>query len=429
MELVEDRPRLFQVERIHQILIENLIFQDSPYHTIHLTNVDTVTIRHVSVVARRTHADGHSLLDLSAFNTDGIDVSGVNVHVHDVDLWVQDDCIAVKDRLDPPHISANMLFERINCTGFGLVIGSIGGTHVSNITFRDAYLHKSVKGIYTKFREPGKYWSAIQPPVISNILYENIVMEAPLQWPIWIGPAQQSDQRNPCHGNPCSLCWPQGPFSKCDIVPSSQYRNITLSNVQINNPLLAPGVIMGRNSNDPTGATIDSMVFHNVQVTFGSPVQAAQQPLRVSFPGLLRPIHDTYVPFDEAQPIADRVGFTGETEALFMGHVSREQIQFPMFGCLMIIFLMAIALYWIWKYLMKFASGIGVSSRLKRRSIALVGLMLFLIQSMILLSVVGYGWITPRWKRKSRYFHCEGVVNGVASGGTNPVPYCFEEVE
>jgi hypothetical protein len=39
------------------------------------------------------------------------------------------------------------------------------------------------KGIYLKFRKNGGN--------ISNILYENIYMESPEQWPIWIGPAQQ----------------------------------------------------------------------------------------------------------------------------------------------------------------------------------------------------------------------------------------------
>jgi hypothetical protein len=68
--------------------------------------------------------------------------------VHDVDIWNQDDCIAVKDN------STNMLFERIYASGLGLVIGSIGGSSiVQNITFRDSLVYKSYKGIYMKFRE------------------------------------------------------------------------------------------------------------------------------------------------------------------------------------------------------------------------------------------------------------------------------------
>jgi hypothetical protein len=90
----------------------------------------------------------------------------------------------------------------------------------------------------------------------------------------------------------------------------------------------------------------------------------------------------------------------------------------------------AAGVVWIWKNLNRFTANIlGVSSKSKRRSIAFAGLVLFLVQLMIVLSVVGLGWITPTWKQKSRYFRCVGVVNGVASGGTNPVPYCFHEEE
>jgi Glycosyl hydrolases family 28 len=435
LELGENRPRLFKVDRTFDILIENIIFQDSPYHTVYLEGVENVTIRHVSIVARRTHADGHNLIDMSAFNTDGIDVSGRNVHVHDVDIWVQDDCIAVKDNNYPPYISSDMVFERVNCSGMGLVIGSIAGTHVSNITFRDAYLHKSVKGIYTKFREPGDQWEGMihhAQGSISNVVYENIVMEAPSQWAIWIGPAQQSDRQDPCFANPCSLCWPQSPFAECNVVPTSRYRNITLSNIQINHPGLSPGVIMGGTTDDASNsrATIDTIVFHNVQVTFKAPVPAAMRSRTESFPGLNQPIRDKYVPIDQEQQIVDVVGLHGETEALYMGQVSTEQIPYPMFLVLIALSMCAGGVFWIWKNLNRFAASIlGVSSKSKRRSIAFVGLVLFLVQLMIVLSVVGLGWITPTWKQKSRYFRCVGVVNGVASGGTNPVPYCFHEEE
>ena len=46
--------------------------------------------------ARRTNEDHHGLIDLTAFNTDGFDVTGRNVWIHDCTIWNQDDCIAVK---------------------------------------------------------------------------------------------------------------------------------------------------------------------------------------------------------------------------------------------------------------------------------------------------------------------------------------------
>ena len=62
-------------------------------------------VRHCDIQARRTDADYHDLIDITAFNTDGYDVTGRNVWIHDSSVWNQDDCIAVKDG------SENMLFE------------------------------------------------------------------------------------------------------------------------------------------------------------------------------------------------------------------------------------------------------------------------------------------------------------------------------
>ena len=81
----------------------------------------------------------HTLEDLTAFNTDGFDITGRNVHIHDCRIWNQDDCISVKDG------SEDMLFERISASGLGLVIGSIGASRVNNITFRDCQMPNTFK--------------------------------------------------------------------------------------------------------------------------------------------------------------------------------------------------------------------------------------------------------------------------------------------
>ncbi len=184
----------------------------------------------------------------SAFNTDGFDVTGKNVWIHDCRIWNQDDCIAVKDG------SENMLFERIHASGLGLVIGSIGDSTVRNITFRDSYMHKTYKGIYTKFRGPG---------LIRDVLYENIVMFEPEQWPIWIGPAQQADSINICKADPCSLCWPDIPFAECNMPSDAQYINITLRNITVINPVDSTGVILGSATNPIQNLTFDGVVVQN----------------------------------------------------------------------------------------------------------------------------------------------------------------------
>ena len=92
------------------------------------------------------------------------------------------------------NCSQHMLFERITASGLGLTIGSIADREnhscINNITFRDAYMYKTWKGIYMKsfngHTEPG----VIAFGMISNVLYENIVMDKPAQVPIWIGPQQ-----------------------------------------------------------------------------------------------------------------------------------------------------------------------------------------------------------------------------------------------
>ena len=129
------------------------------------------------------------MYNLGAFNTDGFDISGRDVHIHDCYIWNQDDCIAVKG-LDGRGInskcSENMLFERLTASGLGLTIGSISAspdhTCVRNITFRDNIMPNTYKGIYLKSRP------SVGTAEISNVLYQNITIIEPEQWGIWIGP-------------------------------------------------------------------------------------------------------------------------------------------------------------------------------------------------------------------------------------------------
>lgn len=70
----------------------------------------------------------------------------------------------------------------------GLTIGSIGNSIVNNITFRDSYMPHTSKGVYMKFRGG----DVERGGRISNVLYENIYMEAPEQFAIWIGESLRS---------------------------------------------------------------------------------------------------------------------------------------------------------------------------------------------------------------------------------------------
>lgn len=246
----EDRPRLWHIYRSRNITIKHLLLLDSAYWTFYAEQCDGLFIHHSDVSAKRTDLDRHDLFDLTAFNTDGFDVTGRNVHITDANIWNQDDCIAVKD---DPVISENMLFERISCSGLGLVIGSIGDSKVKNITFRDCVLPHSFKGIYLKTRWDDR--ASNGEAFIEDITYENIYMDKPEQWAIWIGPAQQT-------GQPCSLLWPEH-HGKCQMSGFNTWKNIVLRNITIVEPKQSPGIVFGNASNPIQGLVFDSVHVKN----------------------------------------------------------------------------------------------------------------------------------------------------------------------
>jgi hypothetical protein len=239
------------ISESRDIVVEKLFFKDSPYWTFLGRGITNLEVRHSRIEARRTSADGHSAIDLTAFNTDGFDLSKCdNVWIHDCSVWNQDDCFDVKDG------TSNVVIERVNASGLGLTIGSIASS-VRNITFRNAHMHHTEKGIYLKFRGAG---------VVADVTYENVVMDAPEQWAIWIGPAQQCDGCSvtdicSTKGGPCSLCWPTVPGAQCNAPDNAQYINITLRNVTINSPKQSAGVLLAA-ENSP----MQNIVFDNVIV-------------------------------------------------------------------------------------------------------------------------------------------------------------------
>ena len=375
----------------------------------------------------------------------------------DCDIWVQDDCIAVKDVKNhsgiPFHpMSSNMTFERINATGLGFTIGSIQGTHVKNITFRDSYLHRTVKGIYMKFSNPKRRFIENDiHAVVEDILYDNITMEAPTQWPIWIGPAQQADTSDFCHPNPCSLCWPMTPGSKCHVVPKNKFRNITLRNVRMNNPQMSPGVLYGSHVD-----TIDDVVFENVQVTKGKPLPISQMNIHETFPGTRQPIHDAHVPSylanaeRKAEGILDRIRSAivrakGAVERT-RGTYSEVAVNLVQNGggaeqwYLSMMLRAVLATTWMWVLLAVFMGILATCVALHWRRFSrseearnwgwlyhfLYGL-LFCVFFFSCLCSMALPFRKPKWERTNRYYECKGVNNGIARGSTWPIPACFEE--
>lgn len=267
----EDRPKILAVTDSARIVVEHIHFLNSPHWTTEFKDIDDVVIRHCDVAVRWDEgADDHSGLELTAFNTDGFDLSGSNVHIHDCNIWNQDDCVCVKDiapTAKRASCSENWLVERVNASGLGLTIGSIGGSAapggmcVRNITFRDSTMHATVKGLYLKARWLRDGESA----TIEDVLYENITIDRPEQWSIWVGPAQQADS-----SHVCSLAWPQAsPAAKCPISPLVNWRNITMRDIRIRDPKESPGVVIGAQGNPIQGLVFDGVVVTGGKATGG----------------------------------------------------------------------------------------------------------------------------------------------------------------
>ena len=258
--IAENRPRLLSIYNSTNLLVENILLKNSPYWTFLANDIANLEIRHTDVDARRRpEVQYHDWNELTAFNTDGFDVAGKNVWIHDCNIWNDDDCIAVKEQTsDSIHSSCseNMLFERINASGVGLTIGSIGPmpahTCVRNITFRNSTMYNTFKGIYLKSR-PGKVGDTGE---ISNVTYENILINNASQWAIWIGPQQAG------YKDACSLLWPFVPEATCPVPVGITWKNIVLRNITVNGPHLSPGVILGNLSNPMLDVVFDNVVVN-----------------------------------------------------------------------------------------------------------------------------------------------------------------------
>lgn len=254
----KNRPPMLAVRYATDFVLEHILISQAPRFNFISQALNNATIRYCQVSSRRTSEDSHSDVDLTAFNTDGFDVSGTNIHIHDCSVWNQDDTFCVK--ADPKGHTSNVLIENVQASGVGLSIGSIGRDQsVRNVTFRNVTMHHTYKGIYIKFRASGE-----DQGVIEDVLYENIRIGKPESWPIWIGPQQAGIKEangtyNPCDGDPCSLCWPGTKGTTCPPV-NGTIRNLVLRNITISKPKTSAGVIIGDPSN-PIGVTFDNVRY------------------------------------------------------------------------------------------------------------------------------------------------------------------------
>jgi hypothetical protein len=268
----DNRPRLVHFAQSTNLYFQGLEFKNSPMFHLNLFDVVNVTcidlVVNVDVYRQKELDDtwGERLLNnlpLYPLNTDGIDPSGENILIKNFTYNGHDDAVAVKP--------ANRFHSLANCTrnvviedavvkwGTGMAIGSvlarrfrncIDGVVIRNVKFENPY-----KAIYIK-TNPGDVDGI---SVIANILYENIVVDRSIWWPIYIGPQQQ---RQPDGSGPGCFLYPARP---CKTEPGVTISNVTLRNVEITNTIWP---FAGAVRCDPTNPC-KGFLFENVHVKGG----------------------------------------------------------------------------------------------------------------------------------------------------------------
>ncbi len=143
------RPPLLQILRSHDVLIEGVTLESSPFWTVHPLFSSGITIRDVHI---KNPAD--------APNTDGIDIeSSENVEVADCIVDVGDDGIALKSGSGPDGIKDNVPTRNVHIHGCtvrsahgGAVIGSETAAEISGVIVEDCLFDGTDRGIRIKSR-------------------------------------------------------------------------------------------------------------------------------------------------------------------------------------------------------------------------------------------------------------------------------------
>ena len=93
---------LFSIPRIFALHSRSELSDDQCVNSINCTSRER----------SRWPSWNHTPVDLTAFNTDGFDVSGQNIHIHDCSVWNQDDTFAIK--VTALHVLPTYLFVMVS---------------------------------------------------------------------------------------------------------------------------------------------------------------------------------------------------------------------------------------------------------------------------------------------------------------------------
>ena len=255
------RPQLINIEEAQNFELSGITMMNSPRYHLRLYDVINVHVHHFKIEVDLVNQK-KILNKLPTFplNTDGIDPYATNVKIHDFYIKNYDDAIAVKPcntGMKYCHCSSNMeIYNGHTFSSVGLAIGSVppNDNHncISDIYFHDIKMDRPLKGIYIKTNE-GNHGDG----EITNIKYENITMDTPVWWGIYIGPQQQKQPDG--KGEGC-MKYPKDP--DCPTEPAITISKISLININITNNLNPYAGLIRCNETNPC----EDFIFDNVNV-------------------------------------------------------------------------------------------------------------------------------------------------------------------
>jgi len=266
----DTRGHMFKFSVCKDILIENIHVKNSPMYHFDLMDIENLIVRYVDIWVDTTKQkelykknnmwDILNNMPLYPLNTDGIDPKGKNVHIYNMTVRNYDDVVAVKPANSGDYYTdctENILVENIDVTySTGMAIGTVPPHNQTNcikdVIFRNINFKLPFKAIYIK-TNPGDNGLGL----IENIIYDNITIDRPLWYSIYIGPQQQ---KQPDGSGPGCMFYPLNP--DCPTEPRVSIKDIILKDVKSDNGLLLPGIIRCNETNP-----CDNFMFDNVNVS------------------------------------------------------------------------------------------------------------------------------------------------------------------
>eukprot|EP00927_Polykrikos_kofoidii_P054804 TRINITY_DN49170_c0_g1_i1.p1 TRINITY_DN49170_c0_g1~~TRINITY_DN49170_c0_g1_i1.p1 ORF type:complete len:417 (+),score=56.99 TRINITY_DN49170_c0_g1_i1:89-1339(+) len=162
------RPRLLSVGHTDHLLIEGVVFKDSPNHVLELysdfTELSSVTVLNPPSETDKVPVNGTFG---PSHNTDAVDVHGTPFYIHDCHFDTGDDNVAV-------HASDLLVEDCYFGHGHGASIGSCGSdTALSNITFRNIIFNGTGSAMKIKTHSGAKR-SYVRDSTWENLVLYNV---------------------------------------------------------------------------------------------------------------------------------------------------------------------------------------------------------------------------------------------------------------